>query len=146
MGSESVLSASNTFKGTCRNCGKIGHKAHECRSAKVESTEGATKGASSEDVDKSNVTCYNCQGMGHFANECPSAKNLKSDPTADMGMFVGTSCVDMSVYKGYDYGADVGDSFFDNMSDLVAFGEDDDTLFGHSILACGIGGHTKTLS
>ncbi|KAI2499592.1 hypothetical protein MHU86_14887 [Fragilaria crotonensis] len=137
-GSESVLSSSNTFKGTCRNCGKIGHKAHECRSAKVESTEGPTKDASTADVDKSNVTCYNCQGKGHYANECASAKNFKSDPTADMAMFVGASCVDtMPVYKGYDYCADVGDSFFDNMSDSVAFGEVDDTLFGHLIPAGG---------
>jgi Zinc knuckle len=64
MGSESVLSASNTFKGTCRNCGKTGHKAHECRSAKVKSTDGATKDASTAMVDKSHVTCYNCQGKG----------------------------------------------------------------------------------
>ncbi|KAI2506458.1 hypothetical protein MHU86_7973 [Fragilaria crotonensis] len=144
-GSESVLSSSNTFKGTCRNCGKIGHKAHECRSAKVESTEGPTKEASTvDDVDKSNVTCYNCQGKGHYANECASAKNFKSDPTADMAMFVGASCVGtMPVYKGYDYCADVGDSFFDNMSDSVAFGEHEDTLFGHLIPACGSGGRTK---
>ncbi|KAI2500590.1 hypothetical protein MHU86_13881 [Fragilaria crotonensis] len=55
-----------------------------------------------------------------------------------MAMFVGASCVDtMPVYKGYDYCADVGDSFFDNMSDSVAFGEVDDTLFGHLILAGG---------
>ena len=140
LGSESVLSASNTFKGTCRNCGKTGHKAHECRSDKVKFTDGATKGASTSDGDKSNVTCYNCQGKGHFANECSSAKNLKSDPSADIGMFVGASCVDGT---GNDYGADVGDSFFDNMSDSVAFGEEEDTMFGHLIPASGSGGHTK---
>ncbi|KAI2512442.1 hypothetical protein MHU86_1895 [Fragilaria crotonensis] len=39
----------------------------------------------------------------------------------------------MSICKGYDYAADAGDSFLDNMSNSVAFGEEDDTLFGHLI-------------
>jgi hypothetical protein len=74
-GSESVLSANmlkhpyKKFKGTCRNCGKIGHKANKCRSAKVKATNGATTGASSTtNRDKSHVTCFNCQKKGHFAN------------------------------------------------------------------------------
>ncbi len=44
---------------------------------------------------------------------------------------------------GNDYGADVGDSFFDNMSDSVAFGDEEDTMFGHLIPASGSGGHTQ---
>lgn len=35
------------FKGYCRNCGKIGHKVNEFRSAKVETTGGDTKTAGS---------------------------------------------------------------------------------------------------
>ncbi len=75
---ELVLNASSTFNGICRNRGKIGHKAHECRSAKDKSTDGATKGASTTEGDKLHMTCYNCQQKGHNANECTHAKNLKS--------------------------------------------------------------------
>jgi hypothetical protein len=55
-------------------------------------------------------------------------------------MFVGASWVDGT---GNDCGANVGDSFFDNMSDSVAFGEDEDTVFGHLIPAFGIEGSNK---
>ncbi|KAI2503036.1 hypothetical protein MHU86_11384 [Fragilaria crotonensis] len=80
------------FKGTCRNCGKIGHKANECRSAKstAESTD-ATKTS----VDKSNVTCFNCQEKGHYANKCPKPKKDKADN--DMAMFVGLSRIEVDV-------------------------------------------------
>ena len=140
---ELVLNASSAINGICRNCGKIGHKAHECRSAKDKSTDGATKGASTTEGDKLHMTCYNCQQKGHYANECTHAKNLKSDPTSDMGMFVGASSVDGRVYTSYLYDENVGDSFFDNKSDSVAFGEKEDTMLGHLILASGSGGHTK---
>jgi hypothetical protein len=80
------------FKGTCRNCGKIGHKANECRSAKstAESTD-STK----TPVDKSNVTCFNCQEKGHYANKCPTPKKDKADN--DMAMFVGLSRIEVDV-------------------------------------------------
>ena len=80
------------FKGTCRNCGKIGHKANECRSAKstAESTD-STK----TPVDKSNVTCFNCQEKGHYANKCPKPKKDKADN--DMAMFVGLSRIEVDV-------------------------------------------------
>ena len=80
------------FKGTCRNCGKIGHKAHECRSNKIESTDETTKNAGTSGGDKSHVTCYNCQQKGHFANKCKNPKKAKSDAsTNNMNMFVGVT-------------------------------------------------------
>ena len=98
--SESVLAASTSktpwkkFKGTCRNCSKIGHKAHECRSNKVKSTDQATKNSGTSGTDRSYVTCYNCQQKGHFANKCPNPKMAKSYATDDMNMFVVVTLTD----------------------------------------------------
>ena len=98
--SESALMANvskhpyKKFKGTCRNCGKIGHKAAECRLKSVEgSDEVGGKGKASS--DKSNVTCYNCGEKGHYSNKCTKPKKNKasSDPTSDMAMFVGVTRV-----------------------------------------------------
>jgi hypothetical protein len=73
------------FKGKCQDCGKIGHSANKCRSAKVESTDGATQGASATNGEKSHVTCFNCQKKGHFANKCTFSKKLKSESNTDKG-------------------------------------------------------------
>ena len=98
--SESALMANvnkhpyKKFKGTCRNCGKIGHKAAECRLKAVEgSDEVGGKGKASS--DKSNVTCYNCGEKGHYSNKCTKPKKSKAsgDPTSDMAMFVGVTRV-----------------------------------------------------
>ena len=80
------------FKGTCRNCGKIGHKAAECRLKAVKgSNEVGGKGKAFS--NKSNVTCYNCGEKGHYSNKCTKPKKIKatSDPTSDMAMFVGVT-------------------------------------------------------
>ena len=129
-GSESVLSANMSkhpykkFKGTCRNCGKIGHKANECRSSKVESTSGTTKGGGTTNGDKSHVTCFNCQQKGHFANKCTLPKKLKSDSTTDMGMFVGVSFSEMTEDPINKFGNYGDDNFFDNFDDSILFGDD----------------------
>jgi hypothetical protein len=131
-GSESVLSAYmlkhpyKKFKGTCRNCGKIGHKANECRSAKIEATGGATMGASTTNRGNSHVTCFNCQKKGHFASKCRFPKKLKSKANTDMGMFVGVAISDTAEDTHNTFGSYGFEHFFDNFNDLVAFGNDDE--------------------
>ena len=73
------------FKGNCRNCGKIGHKAHKCRSNKVESTDEAAKNSGTSGGNKLHVTCYNCQQKGHFANKCTLPMKSKSNATDSYG-------------------------------------------------------------
>jgi hypothetical protein len=81
------------FKGTCRNCGKIGHnKANECRSAK---STAYNSDSTKTPGDKSNVTCFNCQEKGHYANKCPKPKKDKADN--NMAMFVGLSRIEVDV-------------------------------------------------
>ena len=98
--SESVLTATSKtprkkFKGTCRNWTNIGQKAHKFRLNKVESTDDTTKNSGTSGGNKSHVTtCYNSQQKGHFANKCTLPKKLKSDPTADVGMFVRVTFTD----------------------------------------------------
>jgi hypothetical protein len=48
------------FAGTCFSCGKVGHRASECRSAPASGT-------------KFTGTCYSCGKVGHRASECRSA-------------------------------------------------------------------------
>nr|GEY16114.1 reverse transcriptase domain-containing protein [Tanacetum cinerariifolium] len=45
----------------CENCGKIGHKAKDCRSKK------ASPGAAVQP----NIVCYSCGERGHKSSECP---------------------------------------------------------------------------
>nr|GEX15152.1 hypothetical protein [Tanacetum cinerariifolium] len=51
----------------CNNCGKIRHKAQECRSMNVDS--GATV--------RPNVVCYGCGERGHKSYECPKRTDQK---------------------------------------------------------------------
>ncbi len=131
-GSESVLSANllkhpyKKFKDTCRNCGKIGHKANKCRSAKVKATNGATTGASATNGDKSHVTCFNCQKKGHCTNKCTFPKKLKSGANTDMGMFVGVAILDTAEDTHNTFGSYGFENFFDDFDDSIAFGNDDE--------------------
>jgi hypothetical protein len=63
------------FKGICNKCGKVGHKAFQCRSA-----ESTNSGAETR-------KCFNCHVRGHIAKDCPKKKARQSDgPEA---LFVG---------------------------------------------------------
>jgi len=54
------------FKGKCNNCGKIGHKARDCRDKKGNKTNNKAdnQGNNSNDGDK-NVECFYCKKKGH---------------------------------------------------------------------------------
>ena len=61
------------FKGTCHKCGKMGHKARNCRSS------GEQKTNQKDPNWKSKIECYKCHKKGHFAKECRSGKQDTSE-------------------------------------------------------------------
>jgi gag-polypeptide of LTR copia-type/Zinc knuckle len=56
LGEENALFTSQ-FKGKCRNCGKLGHKAAQCKSKQVKD-------------EKSDVMCNYCKKSGHVKANC----------------------------------------------------------------------------
>ncbi|KAI2490451.1 hypothetical protein MHU86_24138 [Fragilaria crotonensis] len=64
------------FKGTCRNCGKIGHKAADCTSKATEGNGASGKGKGT--ADKSHVTCYNCGEKGTILTSVLNPRRIKS--------------------------------------------------------------------
>ena len=54
----------NSNKMTCHNCGKLGHKASECREGK--GGKGGGKGNKRMD----SVQCWNCFQYGHYGKDC----------------------------------------------------------------------------
>jgi Reverse transcriptase (RNA-dependent DNA polymerase)/Zinc knuckle len=76
------------FKGTCYNCGAIGHKGVDCKKPKKQQFNGPKKevvaaaaAVDKKSKDKSSIQCFKCKEFGHYANKCPvKEKN-------DSGMF-----------------------------------------------------------
>ena len=70
------------FKGSCRVCGKIGHKAIDCfiRPENKDKKEAYTKKMKEKREKHGNkgkaqdIQCYNCKKFGHYKSNCPDLK------------------------------------------------------------------------
>ena len=73
------------FKGACRVCGKIGHKAENCWDLdKKEAFLKKNKNGKGKGKSKDNITCWHCGKKGHYSNECKNKKkDKKEDSTTD---------------------------------------------------------------
>jgi hypothetical protein len=57
---------------TCCYCGKLGHKAFECRSKALNEKLREEKKAGDDHPNKfPHITCLKCNKKGHYANKCP---------------------------------------------------------------------------
>ncbi|GKD03545.1 putative reverse transcriptase domain-containing protein [Tanacetum coccineum] len=56
----------------CYNCGKVGHKAKDCR---VPPRPANQKGPGSQGGQGSDVTCFGCGEKGHYKSKCPNNGN-----------------------------------------------------------------------
>ena len=65
-------SFSKNSKFTCSYCGKLGHKAYECRSkARNDKLRGEKKSSEDHPNKFPHITCLKCNKKGHYANKCP---------------------------------------------------------------------------
>ena len=71
------------FKGTCRICGKIGHKARDCPDRNKNNNgkgneKGGTEPGSGWSKKKFNGRCFKCGERGHRKSDCPELKKNKN--------------------------------------------------------------------
>ena len=87
---ELALAVYTKFKGDCRNCGKQGHKAADCRS------KNKNAGPNKDKDNKKKLKCFNCNKYaGHISKDCPDKKRDADSAVKETGMFVGC-CVEIN--------------------------------------------------
>ena len=84
---KSSYGAKKKFKGTCRKCGKQGHKAADCRGDSSQGSGSGGSGGGDKNKNK-DVTCYKCQEKGHYARECKNEKKEKTEYSLFCGAVV----------------------------------------------------------
>jgi len=136
---DQALAAFRRYKGKCNNCGKMGHKASECRS-RMKKTDGNTNENKNNEQkpkrDTSDIKCFKCGKMGHFQSKCPEneenkPKKKSSDKNADAVLMAlsGSTKTDVSLWIA-DSGAsthittsDIGLFDIKNVNDPVQVGD-----------------------
>jgi len=77
------------FKGTCRICGKQGHKAADCWENPNNSNNRLNKNNDKKNQSKSGIKCFYCGKLGHIKSECrkylaDTAAKKSSEDTANV--------------------------------------------------------------
>jgi Zinc knuckle len=109
-----ALMATRKIKGNCRNCGKQGHMARDCKGPKKSGGETVASSMDKTKKDTSKIKCFKCGAMGHYANKCTGSKD--GEAKSETGMFV--ICVSDKPKKEHvATGSGFLDGFFNNFSD-----------------------------
>ena len=96
-----VQKGKGSFKGKCKNCGRQGHKAADCR---AQGGAGAGKSASSA----AQVQCFACGRYGHYSWECSSSKGKGKGRGAGQGYEKGSAKGGKDQNKGKGQGGKKG--------------------------------------
>jgi len=114
------------FKGKCRNCGKLGHKASQCKSKQVEEK-------------KADVICNYCKKPGHVKANC--FKLMKKNQGQGQNNYTGLRNGVATTMTDVAFTSVEKSKFFDNEIWIGGSGasnhccNDDSALFDHTVIS-----------